>query len=263
MNITSLGYQTDLMLLRLRGSSLTEMDDYIVVRTPSNPTFWWGHFLLFRTAFAPGELPVRLKQFASEFPDAKHVAFGIDSVDGVVGAEEELSEAGFEVGRDTVMTASEVREPSRPNTSSEFRCLTSPNDWEQQVNLTLATAPPTTEEGYEGYVRAKIEGERRLTEAGQAQWFGAFEAGKLQSSLGLVTDGAGVARFQSVQTHPGDRGRGLASTLVHRASTYGLSELRARTLVMVADPGYLAIGLYRALGFADRETQIHLTKRPQ
>lgn len=249
------------MLLRLEGSSVTEADDYIVVRTPSNPTFWWGHFLLFRTAFAPGELAVRLKQFASEFPDAKHVAFGIDSVDGVVGAEEELSEAGFEVGRDTVMTASEVREPSRPNTSSEFRCLTSPHDWEQQVNLSLV-ATPQAMDGYEDYIRARVAGQRLLTEAGHAQWFGAFEAGKLQSSLGLVTDGSGVARFQSVQTDPDDRGRGLASTLVHRASTYGLNVLQARTLVMVADPDYLAIRLYRALGFADGETQIHLTKRP-
>jgi GNAT superfamily N-acetyltransferase len=262
VNITSLGYQTDFMLLRLEGSSVTEADDYIVVRTPSNPTFWWGHFLLFRSAFAPGELAVRLKQFASEFPDAKHVAFGLDSVDGAVGAEDELLEAGFEVERNTVMTASEVREPARPNTSSEIRYLTSPDDWVQQVNLTLATSPPTLEARYEDYVRARIAGQRRLTEAGQAQWFGAFGGGRLQSSLGLVTDGAGVARFQSVQTHPDERGRGLASTLVHRASTYGLNEFQARTLVMVADPDYLAIRLYRALGFADGETQIRLTKRP-
>ncbi|HTF07638.1 MAG TPA: GNAT family N-acetyltransferase, partial [Asanoa sp.] len=64
---------------------------------------------------------------------------------------------------------------------------------------------------------------------------------------------------QTVQTHPDDRGRGIASTLVHRASTYGLTALRARTLVMVADPEYLAIRLYRALGFNDTETQLQLT----
>jgi predicted GNAT family acetyltransferase len=59
-----------------------------------------------------------------------------------------------------------------------------------------------------------------------------------------------------VQTHPDDRGRGIASTLVHRASEYGLTELRAHTLVMVADPDYLAIRIYRALGFADTEVQL-------
>jgi predicted GNAT family acetyltransferase len=75
-----------------------------------------------------------------------------------------------------------------------------------------------------------------------------------------VPDGQGAARFQSVQTHPDARGQGLASTLVHRASTYGLNELGAGTLVMVADPEYLAIRIYRALGFTDTETQIQLTK---
>ncbi|HEU4945764.1 MAG TPA: GNAT family N-acetyltransferase [Kribbella sp.] len=82
------------------------------------------------------------------------------------------------------------------------------------------------------------------------------------ASLGLASDGSGVARFQSVQTHPDYRSRGLASTLVHRASTYGLSELGAHTLVMVADPEYLAIRLYRALGFADSETQLQLMRPP-
>jgi predicted GNAT family acetyltransferase len=61
-----------------------------------------------------------------------------------------------------------------------------------------------------------------------------------------------------VQTHPDARGKGLASTLVYRASTYGLGELGAKTLVMVADPDYLAIRIYRAVGFTDTETQVQL-----
>jgi ribosomal protein S18 acetylase RimI-like enzyme len=65
-----------------------------------------------------------------------------------------------------------------------------------------------------------------------------------------------------VQTHPDARNQGLASTLVHHASTYGFAELGARTLVMVADPEYLAIRIYRALGFSDNETQLQFTKHP-
>jgi len=56
------------------------------------------------------------------------------------------------------------------------------------------------------------------------------------------------------------RGRGLASTLVHGASRHGLVEFGAHTLVMVADPEYLAIGIYRALGFTATEIQVQLTK---
>ncbi|TDO45420.1 FR47-like protein [Kribbella sp. VKM Ac-2527] len=259
MDITSLGYRTDLLLLALAGTELTDKGEYVVVRTPANPTFWWGNYLLFRTPFGPGDTARRVEMFERTFPDAKHGAFGIDSTEGVVGAEDELAAAGFSVERSTVMTASAVREPARPNTTLQYRFLTSDDDWEQLVGLTLASSPMEIG-GYNDFVRRKVLAERKLVEDGHAKWFGAFDGERLQASLGLVSDGSGVARFQNVQTHPDERSRGLASTLVHRASTYGLSELGARTLVMVADPEYLAIRLYRALGFTDSETQIQLTK---
>ena len=89
--------------------------------------------------------------------------------------------------------------------------------------------------------------------------FGAFSAGALVSALGLVQVSAPagrLARFQDVQTHPDFRRLGLASSLVWHAARYGLDELGARTLVMVADPGYPAIRLYRRLGFRLTEEQI-------
>ncbi|MFG1814008.1 GNAT family N-acetyltransferase [Kribbella sp. NPDC049174] len=262
MEIESLGFRTDLLLLKLSGSELTDRGEYVVVRTPANPGFWWGNFLLFRTPFAPGELPARLAAFHAEFPAAGHVALGIDSVDGEVGAEDELVAAGIEVARDVVMTTSEVVPPSRPNDESTYRYLSSDDDWEQLMQLSLATAPMEVDEGYILFTRRKLASRRALVDAGHGKWFGAFEGERLQSSLGLMFDGKGLARFQNVQTHPDDRNKGIASTLVHRASTYGLTEGGAKTLVMVADPEYLAIRLYRALGFHDTETQLQLSLPP-
>ena len=46
MEIRSLGLRTDLVLLRLGGSVVEHHDDHVVVRTPDNPTYWWGNFLL-------------------------------------------------------------------------------------------------------------------------------------------------------------------------------------------------------------------------
>jgi ribosomal protein S18 acetylase RimI-like enzyme len=259
VEITSLGYRTDLMLLELSGSELTDRGDYVVVRTPANPSFWWGNHLLFRTAFAPGDTASRLELFHHELPDAKHVALGIDTVDGIAGAEDELVAAGLEIERSTVMTASQVNEPTRPNTESAYRSLRSDDDWEQLFELTMAATWAEFPD-YADFTRKKVAAERVLVEAGHASWFGAYAGDRLQASLGLVSDRTGVARFQNVQTHPDDRGRGLASTLVHQASTYGLTELDVHTLVMVADPEYLAIRLYRSLGFSDSETQLQLTK---
>jgi ribosomal protein S18 acetylase RimI-like enzyme len=258
VDITSLGYRTDLKLIELAGSELTDRGEYVVVRTPANPSYWWGNYLLFRTPFAAGQVAARLELFRSEFPAAKHVALGIDNIDGQVGAEEELAAAGFGIERYTVMTATDVIAPARPNEAAQYRFLASDDDWEQLTALNLATADQEVDASYEEFNRRKIEAARGLVESGQAVWFGAFEGERLLASLGLVPDGQGAARFQSVQTHPDARGKGLASTLVYRASTYGLGELGAKTLVMVADPDYLAIRIYRALGFTDTETQTQL-----
>jgi ribosomal protein S18 acetylase RimI-like enzyme len=94
-----------------------------------------------------------------------------------------------------------------------------------------------------------------------ATWFGAFEHGMLRAALGIVSDGSGLARFQMVETHPDARRRGLASALLHRAGSAAL-DAGAETLVIVADPAYHAIDLYRSAGFADRETKVELTRRP-
>lgn len=41
-----------------------------------------------------------------------------------------------------------------------------------------------------------------------------------------------------------------------------LTELAARTLVIVADPNYFAINLYRAVGFTPTQTQLQIGRRP-
>ena len=98
--------------------------------------------------------------------------------------------------------------------------------------------------------------------AGHGAWFGAFVDGRLLSQMGLVAASPGLARFQSVETHPDARGQGLAGTLVDHVSRYGFGELGATTLVMVADPDYSAIRLYRSVGFSDGESQLQAEKPP-
>ncbi len=50
--------------------------------------------------------------------------------------------------------------------------------------------------------------------------------------------------------------------MVHHVSGYGFGELDPHTLVMVADPGYPAIGIYRALGFAEQGRQVGMPRAP-
>jgi predicted GNAT family acetyltransferase len=101
-----------------------------------------------------------------------------------------------------------------------------------------------------------------MMQTGAGAWWGAFIGDRLLSSMGLFGASPGLARFQQVQTHPDARGRGLAGTLVHRVSRYDFEELGATTLVMVADPEYLAIRIYRSVGFDDTETQLQALRKP-
>lgn len=257
MELRSLGYRTDLAILELEGSQVTDHGDHLVIRTPGNPNFWWGNFLLLRE-LRPGSGGDWLARFAAAFPDARHTAFGLDMADDGGAASAEL--AGMTLERDAVMTAAAVHAPPRPNTEAVFRPLAGDADWRQSFDL--ATALYAGEPGGDaGFMTARAAARRALTEAGHGAWFGAFLGGTLVAQLGLITGMSGLARYQSVETHPGARRRGLAGTLVWHAAATALAG-ETSTLVMVADPEDVAIRVYRSVGFTVTEPQLGLIRPP-
>jgi GNAT superfamily N-acetyltransferase len=257
VEVRSLGYRTDLAILALEGSLVTDRGDHLVIRTPGNPDYWWGNFLLLRD-LKPGSGGRWAARFAAEFPDARHIALGLDETDAGTVDPGEL--AGMTIERNAVMTATSVHAPPHPNTEAVLRTLEGNADWRQ--SLELAAAVHAGEPGGDaGFLTARLAAQRALTEAGHGAWFGAFLDGTLVSQLGLITGKSGLARYQSVETHPAARRRGLAGTLVWRAGaavlTAGMS-----TLVMVADPEDGAISVYRSVGFTATESQVGFTRRP-
>jgi GNAT superfamily N-acetyltransferase len=265
VDVTSLGFQTDLALLRLGGSEVEDHGTYLVVRSPHNPAFWWGNFILLSGPPPPDEAPRWLDIFARELPQAKHVALGFDSVDGTVEDLGGFVALGLKPAAATVMTAREVHPPARPNERATYRPLGGDDDWAQQVGLRVACNDdddPDADADLD-FATAYTNTTRALTEAGHGVWFGAFDDGRLLASMGLFTTAQGNARFQLVQTHPEFRGQGLAGTLVHYVSRYGFDKLGARTLVMVADPDYSAIRIYRSVGFAATESQLGAERAPR
>lgn len=258
MQVDSLAFRTDLALAALAGSEIEDRGDHIAVRTPDNPTYYWGNYLLLAKPPTAETLPDWQERFARTFPGVGHRTYGVASAHGTKDDLAAFAAAGFETDAATVMTASAVHEPPRPNREATYRRLHSDADWEQQMELWASGDPPGSRE----FVVRKVAGERRMTEVGEGAWWGAFLGDRLVSSMGLVAASPGLARFQQVQTHPDARGRGLAGTLVHEVSRYGFEELRATTLVMVADPEYLAIRVYRSVGFVDAETQLQAERRP-
>jgi GNAT superfamily N-acetyltransferase len=263
VDVTSLGYRTDLALLRLGGSEIFDRGDHLVIRSPHNPLHWWGNFLLLDSVPVAAQTDIWLERFAAEFPAARHLAFGFDGVDGRVEDLAGFAESGLRCEASTVLSASVVTEPARPNRDATYRMLTSDDDWAQSIELRIDCDDELAdEENHREFATLDVETKRALCEAGHGGWFGAFLDGRLVSQMGLFSASPGLARFASVETHPDARGRGLAGTLVHHVSQYGFAQLGARTLVMVADPDYLAVRIYRALGFSDGERQLQAERPP-
>jgi ribosomal protein S18 acetylase RimI-like enzyme len=249
MTVQSLGYRTDLFFARISGS-VTDHDEYLCIRTPANPTYWWGNYVLFKRAPTPEDAPRWLEVFHCEHPEARHIAIGYDSLEPG-----ETHAFPLECIPSAVMTAQELREPPHPNRDAELRVLSDDADWNARLELSRVVHPWSAE------FLERSNGERRhQVETGRGAWFGAFLDGQLVSSLGVFNAGDGLARFQSVETHPQFGRRGLCGTLVHHAGQYALQRWDVNTLVIVADPEYHAKRIYESVGFETVQMQYALEK---
>jgi GNAT superfamily N-acetyltransferase len=261
VDVRSLGYRTDLMVRALEGSQIEDRGDYLVVRSPHNPTFWWGNFLLAPAPPPPGQAWDWLDRFTAEFPAARHVALGVDVTEaGEVGAAGLLA-AGLRLTSLAVLTASAVHPPPRPSTRATCRLLTGDADWQQAAEL-RAAASGGGPGGEPGFMQGRLATQRAMTEAGHGWWFGAFTEGRLRAQLGVIVGDDGLARYQHVETHPAARRQGLAGTLVWHAGQYAAASGRVHTLVVVADPGDSAISVYRSTGFATAQAQLSFDRQP-
>jgi ribosomal protein S18 acetylase RimI-like enzyme len=253
VRVRSLGFATDLAVLRAAGSTVVDTDDHLVVRTPSNPGYWWGNFVL---VAGPDLVARGARRFRAAFPGAGHVAVGVDGTDGLVPPT--LARLGLQAEVCAVLTAQAVAPPA--GVDAEVRPLSAQGDWEQLLELRRQDEHPTDDGAYQ---RRRVADSRRLVETGVGVFLGAFRDGRLVSTLGVVSDGSGSVRYQHVQTHPEHRRHGLAGHLVAIAAGIAVGRWDVERFVIVADPDGPAINLYRSLGFHDTELQVQLARPPQ
>ena len=111
MHVTSLGFRTDLALLTAAGSLVEDRGTHLVIRTPDNPSYFWGNFLLLAEPPVPGGEKEVVAAFHTEFPKAEHVSIGIDTDDLTDDARAAFEAAGMAVDVATVLTASRLTAP--------------------------------------------------------------------------------------------------------------------------------------------------------
>lgn len=263
MNLRSLAWRTDLIFPAFDGEIL-DRGDYLVIRTPSNPTFYWGNFLLFGRPPAPGDDERWPRLFAQEIgtpPAVRHQTFGWDSPEGEIGTAPAFVAGGFRLLRSSVLTASAVTPPPRP-AAVTVRPLESDDDWRAATeNQIRCREEGHGEAGYRVFKEAEMKRFRAMSRAGLGAWFGAFLDDVLVADLGIFRS-ANLGRFQNVETHPDFRRRGFAGTLVYQAARHTLGRKGVETLVLVADAESDAERLYRSVGFLATERESALERWP-
>jgi GNAT superfamily N-acetyltransferase len=260
--VRSLGYRTDLIFSVFNGPVI-DRGDHLVIRTPSNPTFYWGNFLLFDAPPRDGDFVRWRELFAGEIgmpPDVKHEAYGWDTTQGETGQVGPFLDAGFKLIRSSVLATARLVPPRSSPSGIEVRSLTTQQDWLQALDNQVRCREPEHEEaGYRAFKKRQMASYQSMVASGMGAWFGAFDGGELVADLGIFHDGR-LARYQSVETHPDRRRQGIGGTMVYQAGLHALTKFGVDQLVIVADYQSAASRLYRSLAFAPEEQQVGLER---
>ena len=262
MQVKSLGYQTDLIFAAFDGE-IIHCDNYLVIRSPTNPTFYWGNYFLFAQPPMEGDYQRWQELFATEIgipPLVNHQTFGWDSTDNEQGVIDPFLENGFHAQHSVVLTTQKPISPSNLPKAVTVRPLELDDDWAQSVELQVVCRDPEFgEEGYRLFRQRQMNRYRAMSQAGLGAWFGAFIGNQLVADLGIFYTNQ-LGRYQSVETHPRYRRQGIASYLVAASGKYALDHFGINTLVIVAESDSQAERLYNATGFRMVEQQIGIEK---
>ncbi|MGO9751814.1 MAG: GNAT family N-acetyltransferase [Solirubrobacteraceae bacterium] len=254
---------------------LERRHDYLVVRSPANPTHYWGNLLLFDDPPAAGDGRRWEHAFEAEFggdPRVQHRTFAWDRVEGALGAaREEFTGRGYEVEQSVGLIATAAQLRAHPRASRDVAVhplspLPGADDslWSQVIALQVAGRDRSFEEAaYRAFITRRLRDLRELFYAGRGSWYVALgEDGKVLGSCGVVVTGE-RGRFQTVDTAARARRRGICSRLLVEAAHRTAERYDADRFVIVADPNYHALGLYESLGFRRRELVAGVYRQPR
>jgi ribosomal protein S18 acetylase RimI-like enzyme len=255
-SLKSLGYRSELIFTSFDGK-VDDRGRYTVLRTLTNPNFFWGNLLVFDRPPKLGDCAEWVRLFKNEFPDPRiyHVTLAWDSNDGAIGNVSEFLERGFELEAKAVLTASKLRPPPKHNRDLQVRPLVSDEEWEKMIEIQVRSAGDTLPKlEWEKFYRSQSVRYRAMANAKIGDWYGGFLNGRLVTGLGIFHKDR-LARYQIVCTDPDFQRQGLCGTLVYQSALQSQKSFEIETFVMCADPDYHAIKIYESVGFEKQQLE--------
>ena len=255
MKQTSIGYQTDIMLASFDGE-IVDRPHHIVIRTPANPTFWWGNFVLFDCPPSDGDTDKWEMIFAAELgdlPGIKHVNLAWLSAGGATGVVSPFLDRGYTLTRNIffVLRGKMLLKDKPPDV--EIRAISSDAEWEMALrNQHRCLEGANDTPAFRGFQSLQMIRYRNMTLANFGYWLGAFIDGELVGDMGIFGK-SGLARCQAVAVDPNYRRRGIGGAMVRSACILAQDSLRAETVVIMTGEDNPARRIYERIGFVPIE----------
>jgi len=260
--IENLAYLTDCIFHEYNGS-VTRKFGYHVIRTPTNPGFWFGNCILFKDAPGEDSFGNWLAVHKAEFGDSvAHMTFGWESQSQ--GITREFEDRGFRLNRDVALRLGAYSPSERRNRAVEIRKIVDEREWRAVTKLQVQVDREDFGfEGDDGVFRQTQEmAYKALSKKGRGDWWGAFLDDELVSSMGLFFDrDRKFGRFQNVATSAQHRSKGICATLLDEVSRYAFEEVEVGELVINTGDSEdnPAKRVYESLGFKDGISGFGLT----
>lgn len=261
MKIRSLSYQTDLIFIREDGEVI-DRGHYSVIRTHSNPNYFWGNLLLFEKPPQKDDFTLWTELFKKEFSDPRiyHQTFAWDSPQGELGQVTAFLQDGFKLEKGVTLTAQSVHLPQKHCPELTIRSISSEAEWESVIRIHVSCSNHELgAQEMEKFYRSQTERYKKLIAKNQGHWFGGFLKEKIVASLGIFQEGE-LGRYQLVGVDPQFQRRGICGSLVFQTAQFAFSKMGVGTLVMVADEDYHAAKIYESVGFKPTEKLLGLCK---
>lgn len=265
MKITSAGLQSELIFHHFNGE-VSDLGDCISIHTPRNPAYWDGNKLVFPEPPKLGDFPKWMARFDQEFADPKvrHYSFqwlSDHKIDKPALAA--FTDAGFRADDILVLTAQSVQTTKPAPDGIEYRQILTDAEWNAVIDAqTEQGFPDIPKDQYRVFKEATFADYRNMSEQGLGHWWGAFKGSELVADLGLFF-GEGLGRFQSVETSPKHQRQGICRAFICHVSNWAFDKHPNVTLMLHADAGEIAEGIYRSVGYKVVEKLEGVVRPPQ
>lgn len=263
MHITSLGFQSETLFQHYHGI-VRDHGDFIEVRTPENPTFWFGNYLLLPAPPTVADIPAWAARFDTCFADAPEVVHKcLQWPDTGADTRAAFEQLGWEFDQATVLMATHTKAARQAPENVAFRPIESNDDWARVLEQQIASRPEGfAETPYRAFKEKRLALFRKLQADGRGQWYGAFKGAELVADMGIFHRN-GISRFQDVSTHAAHRRQGICSALVHYVSTQEQAQNPGNQMVIIADAGEPAERIYKRVGYREVEQIQSVVLRPK